>query len=175
MSNIIIDPNNFNDLLWPLYEKACGHVHGQAVLLDALHDELLILSPPERAAYLLGNLIGQVRNGGWEQWVTNEYGVQLRQTREVAAAMQTKLSRRIVRMLDALEPLLDWDTEGGEQGRHDFVMTPAQQEDRDWDRPVVTAGEKLCEKLDDRFDAIDQEWETEINTWLRQGAPGLTG
>ena len=53
-------------------------------------------------------------------------------------------------------------------------MTPAQQEDRDWDRPVVTAGEKLCEKLDDRFDDIDQAWELEINAWLSKGAPGLT-
>lgn len=174
MGTIIINSNNPNDLLWPLLDRACGLIRNQAALLDARHDELIILSPPERAAYLLGNLIGQVRNGGWQQWVGNGYCVQLRPTRAVAAAIGTELSERAVGMLDELEPFLDLDYEGRRCGRWYFLMTPEQEERYQEGGNVFTEGQALCEVFDERFYNFDAKWEIEINAWLSKGAPGLT-
>ena len=170
------DTNPPEELLWSLFTKAAGYLTAQSALVPELPcDELEILSAQERAALLLGNLLGQVRNGGFRQWIGNGYGLRLRETRAVAAAIGTELSEMVVGMLDDLEEFIDLDAENrGAFGMY-FRMTPEQKETYREGGEVLTDGQWLCGVLDHHFYRIDRQWQREINEWLAEGAPARLG
>ena len=111
IDNPILTETQNTDLWRPLCSEAYDLLDAHRKLLDADRIDLDLLSPMHRGAYLLGCLIGQVRNGGFAQWVGNGYGLRLRETRAAAVAVGTECSQRIVAMLDSLEHSVDLDAE----------------------------------------------------------------
>jgi hypothetical protein len=142
-------------------------------LLDLARINLDGLSPTHRGAYLLGCLIGQVRNGGFAQWVKNGYGLRLRETREAALAVGTEYSQRAAAMLADLEPHVDLEAEDRGAGGLYFKMSDEQRETYRSGGNVFADGEWLCHVFDERFHNFDERWEQEINAWLAEGSPRL--
>lgn len=171
--NSTLTQNRNTDLWRPLCREAYDLLSAHQELLDADQMDLDQLSPLHRGAYLLGCLIGQVRNGGFAQWVGNGYGLRLRETRAAAVAVGTECSQRIVAMLDGLEHSVDLDAEDRGYGGLYFTMTAEEEEIFENGGDVITYGEALCDGFDDQFDEFDAHWELEVNAWLAAGAPGL--
>lgn len=129
------------------------------------------LSTEQRSAYVLGCLVYQVNNGGFQQWAGNGYGLRLLETREAVMAVGTAHSAVVAEMLNALAPFLELkaDYRGGYWKSEEL---DADEEERAFfDERVPRRAMEIAEKSDTAFYRICEDWKLDIEVWLKAGAP----
>ena len=71
--SIVPSKSDEESVLEKFHSEACHLLQAQRAILGRDREDLTPLSPTNRGALLLGNLLWQIRNGGWSQWCRNGY------------------------------------------------------------------------------------------------------
>lgn len=112
-----------------------------------------------RQAVLIGNLKGQVNNGGYQQFICNGYALHARQTRDILNEIGAEACLKVAKMLDEIIPYIDFNT--NDKGCFGSYFKKNVNED------------KLCDEgglldcLDDQFYGIGDIFKKEVEEYFQ--------
>jgi len=148
---------NANDAL-DKWEELLEKAYNNRPQNESYEDFLDSLPTVERHAVLLGTMDGQVKNGGWKQWVGNGYATQLQMVLRVLKQMGTDSAQKVVGMLRKLAPYIDSEMEN--RGTFHRYWKNGDGPDEDF-----------LSALDDEYYALDEAFEKEVIAYLESFSP----
>lgn len=129
--------------------------------IDELHKE----------AVLLGNLNYQVCNGGFYQWVSNGYGLEVNEVMSLLNTIYNEhgidLCRQVYDMVNEIEPFIDTDKEC--EGCSGYYLVGDYDDNDDTEEEFGN----ICDIMDDKFYEINERFEEVIEAYFQSKVSGI--
>lgn len=115
------------------------------------------LPKAEKEAIVLEDLLAQVVNGGFWQWIINGYCVSIAEVTQVLKQIRKPASIKLLLMLVQVEAYLQKNTEKGDDFEKLVAANVTDAEHPFWDR---------LDKFSYQFHELRDDWEQEVEAYL---------